>query len=150
MVNETGNGRIVVGVDGSEPSKRALAWAIGQARLTGGSVAAVTSWHLPVAYGWVPPADIDWEGEAAKALTEAVQAVAGNEPSVPIETVVVEGNPAEVLVKASHGAQLLVVGNRGHGGFTGLLLGSVSQQCVHHAHCPVVVIHDEAAAHGAA
>ncbi|MCO5971655.1 universal stress protein [Actinoallomurus soli] len=150
MTNEAGNGRIVVGVDGSEPSKRALEWAIRQARVTGGSVEAIASWQLPTAYGWVPPADVDWEGDAAKELTEAVRAVAGDQPSVPIRSTVVEGNPAEVLVNASRDAELLVVGNRGHGGFAGLLLGSVSQQCVHHAHCPVVVIHGDAPEHGSA
>lgn len=63
------------------------------------------------------------------------------EAPIPVSTLVAEGNAARALLDASEGADLLVVGSRGHGGFTGVLVGSVSQQCVNHAKCPVVVVH---------
>jgi nucleotide-binding universal stress UspA family protein len=136
--------RIVVGVDGSDSSKAALRWAIRQAKLTGGSVDAVTAWHYPSTYGWAPIADgaVDIEGEAKKALTEALNEVSGLDPEVSVRPQVIEGHPAEVLLRAARGADLLVVGSRGHGGFTSALLGSVSQNCVLHAHCPVLVLRD--------
>jgi nucleotide-binding universal stress UspA family protein len=77
---------------------------------------------------------------AREALGQAIAAVADLAPGVDIRPVVVEGNPARALLDAAKGADLLVVGSRGHGGFTEALLGSVGQHCVHHADCPVVVI----------
>jgi len=77
---------------------------------------------------------------AEKELTEAIREVAGPDPDVTINPVVVQGWPAEVLLEASEGADLLVVGSRGRGGFTSALLGSVSQNCAHHATCPVLII----------
>ena len=77
---------------------------------------------------------------AERVLREAVERVRSDHPSVAVETTVIEGPPARVLVDMSADADLLVVGSRGLGGFSGLLLGSVSQQCVHHAHCPVTVV----------
>jgi len=139
-----GERRIVVGVDGSGPSKAALRWAIRQAKLTGGSVDAVTAWHYPSTYGWAPVADgaIDIEGEAKKILTEARAEVSGLEPDVPVEPVVAEGHAADVLLRRAREAELLVVGSRGHGGFASAMLGSVSMNCVLHAHCPVLVLRD--------
>lgn len=136
--------RIVVGVDGSDSSKAALRWAIRQAKLTGSTVDAVAAWHYPSTYGWAPIADgaVDIEGEAKKALTEALNEVSGLDPEVPVRPQVIEGHPAEVLLRAARGADLLVVGSRGHGGFASALLGSVSQNCVLHAHCPVLVLRD--------
>lgn len=136
--------RIVVGVDGSQPSKAALRWAIRQATLTGGSVDAVTAWWYPPGYGLAPTAsgEPDFETEARKSLTEALGEVSGLEPDVPVRPLVYEGHAAEVLLRAARGADLLVVGSRGHGGFTSALVGSVSLNCVLHAHCPVVVLRD--------
>ncbi len=135
--------RIVVGVDGSAPSKAALAWAIGQARLTGAEVEAVIAWDYPAAYGYrVPVAQPDWEDLATRALADAVADVPGSGDQVQIERKVVEGNAAAALTDASAGAELLVVGSRGHGGFVEAMLGSVGQHCVQHARCPVVVIRD--------
>ncbi len=141
----TGQERIVVGVDGSDSSKAALRWAIRQAKLTGGSVDAVTAWHYPSTYGWAPIADgaIDVEGEAKKTLTEALIGVSGLAPEVPVRPLVLEGHAADVLLRAAMGAELLVVGSRGHGGFASALLGSVSLNCVLHAHCPVLVMRDK-------
>lgn len=135
--------RIVVGVDGSESSKQALRWAIRQAELTGGSVDAVTAWHYPSTYGLAPVADgADLEGDAKQILTEALAEVSDLAPEVRVEPLIAEGHPATVLLQAAKGADLLVIGSRGHGGFTSALLGSVSLYCVLHAHCPVLVLRD--------
>jgi len=138
--------RIVVGVDGSPSSIGALRWAIRQAELTGAAVEAVIAWHYPIptgGYGFAPTGmatSFDFEENAGKVLAEAIGTACGPGGSVPVHARVIEGNPAQVLLGASDGADLLVVGSRGHGGFTEALLGSVSQHCVHHARCPVVVI----------
>ncbi len=138
-----GGRRIVVGVDGSGPSKAALAWAVRQARLTGAVVEAVIGWEFPTTYGYpVPVSDVNWEELAENVLADAVAEVAGAAGQVEISRKVAEGNAAQVLLDASAGAELLVVGSRGHGGFVEALLGSVGQHCVHHATCPVVVIRD--------
>lgn len=134
--------RIVVGVDGSESSKSALAWAIRQAMLTGSVVEAIIAWEYPGAYGYAFPAvdDADFEKIATQALAEAIADVARADEPVTITTAVVRDNPARALLNASTGASLLVVGSRGHGGFVEALLGSVGQHCVQHASCPVVVV----------
>jgi len=140
------NGRIVVGVDGSPSARDALTWAIRQAELTGASVDAVIAWHYPVmasGYGWAPPSameDTDFAGIAEKVLAAEVADSVDPASGVRITTVVSQGNAAEVLLEAARGADLLVLGSRGHGGFAGALLGSVSQHCVHHAPCPIVII----------
>jgi nucleotide-binding universal stress UspA family protein len=137
--------RIVVGVDGSPVSRAALRWAVDQARLTGATVDAVIAWQIPESMSrqeWAPLlVDEPRLGVLAETeLTEAISEVAGQEPDVTINPVVVRGWPAEVLLTAAEGADLLVVGSRGRGGFTSALLGSVSQNCVHHATCPVLII----------
>lgn len=135
-------GRIVVGIDGSEPSKAALRWAVRQAELTGAAVEAVTSWELLPSYGWyITPQQIEEvETTAAKTLQTTIEEVAGDRSEVTIIRRVLRGHAARVLLDAADGAELIVVGNRGRGGFAGALLGSVSQYCVQHAACPVVVI----------
>ncbi len=138
--------RIVAGVDGSAPAQAGLRWAIRQAELTGGSVDAVIAWEYPAAYGGYGMApvgvadDMDFASCAAKTLAEKVAAAAGPDCPVRVRAQVTEGNPARVLLSAAEGADLLVVGSRGHGGFAEALLGSVGQHCVHHARCPVVII----------
>ncbi len=134
--------RIVVGVDGSEPSTRALQWAAGQAKLIGAQLQVVTTWEFPPTLGWAPPypSDFDPDKDARKALTETVDRVLGPDPEVTVQLTVTEGHPAFVLTEAARGAQLLVVGSRGHGAFAGMLLGSVSEYCASHAPCPVVVV----------
>ena len=137
--------RIVAGVDGSESSLAALRWAVRQAELTGATVEAVIAWRypvLPVPVGPAPAAVIasaDFEKAADKTVTDAIHAVAGSGSNVQVRAQAREGNAAQVLIDAAAGADLLVVGSRGHGGFTEALLGSVSQHCVHHAQCPVVI-----------
>ena len=138
--------RIVVGVDGSGSSKAALRWAVRQAKLTGASVDAMIAWHYPASaggYGWAPigvGTAFDFKENAEKVLADAIGTACDPGSGVPVRARVVEGNAAQVLLDAADGADLLVVGSRGHGGFTEALLGSVSQHCVHHARCPVVVI----------
>ena len=133
----------MVGVDGSVPSKAALAWAVKQARLTGATVEAVTAWELPATYGYpVPVPAMDYGGLAAEVLADAIAEASSPGEPVKIRSTVAEGSAARVLLDASAGAELLVVGSRGHGGFVEALLGSVGQHCVHHATCPVVVIRD--------
>jgi nucleotide-binding universal stress UspA family protein len=135
-----GTGRVVVGVDGSPSSEQALAWAVKHGDLVGRPVDAVIAWDFPVAYGVAPGNEIDFHGEAAQVLEKSVQNVLGAEAGR-IRQRVLRGHPARVLLHAADGAELLVVGCRGHGGFVGMLLGSVSQDVVAHASCPVVVIH---------
>ena len=134
--------RIVVGVDGSDQSKAALAWAVREAALTGATVDAVIAWEFPANYGYPVPAPpvLDYPGLATKVVARAVAAVLSTDERVIVSPQVVEGNAAQVLLDAAAGADLLVVGSHGHSGFVGALLGSVSQHCVHHAACPVAVI----------
>jgi nucleotide-binding universal stress UspA family protein len=132
-------------VDGSPPSVNALRWAARQAELTGGTLDAVIAWEFPMVaggMGWAPVSgidDTDYSELAAKALRAALDEV-NPPPGVCVHQVVVEGNPAQVLLDAAKDADLLVVGNRGHGGFADALIGSVSVRCLHHATCPVVVV----------
>jgi len=132
---------VVVGVDGSAPSRAALRWALDQARLSGSRVRAVIAWEVPVHTGWSLTGHEDFAGAAGKLLGEAVQEALGFEaPDAEVIETVLPGHPAQVLIDASTHASLLVVGSRGHGGFAGTLLGSVSQLCAQHAHCPVVIV----------
>ncbi|MEO7194409.1 MAG: universal stress protein [Pseudonocardiaceae bacterium] len=139
--------RIVVGVDGSEPSKHALAWARFLAQATGSGIVVVAAWQAFTGYGWMgvglAPMPADWNpaDDAEKALVATVDDVFGGHRPPGLEIMVREGNPAQTLLKQSEGARMLLVGNRGHGGFSGLLLGSVSAACIAHATCPVLVLH---------
>ncbi|WP_030565031.1 universal stress protein [Streptomyces aureocirculatus] len=142
MVTQAGERRrIVVGVDGSPPSRAALRWAVRQARVTSSVVESLIAWDYPTTAGWPPlPLPDDFESTFGKTLSEAVAQVTKDEPGVEIRQAVIDGNAAKALITAAQGADLLVVGNRGHGAFTQALLGSVSQHCVHLAPCPVVVV----------
>lgn len=144
-MSETMEKTIVVGVDGSEHASRALAWAIEEATLRQAPIRIVTAWHVPpMAYGStgfvVMPGPIDKSirDVAEKAAAEAADSVRA--AGLEVETSVAQGQAADALIEASEQAGLLVVGSRGHGGFVGLLLGSVSAQCGHHAKCPLVII----------
>jgi len=136
-----GHGRIVVGVDGSRWSRKALVWAANEAKLRGDSLEVVTAWHVPPQpYPAIPT--YDFEGAAGETLDRELDAVVG--PGAPDVVRRVEcGFAAQVLIEASRGADLLVVGSRGHGEFVGMLLGSVSRHCTARAHCPVVVVRGE-------
>ncbi len=128
---------VVAGVDGSAQSEDALRWAAGQAALTGAELHAVIAWQLSEIYGYTGR---DYAADAAEVLQKAVSDTLGPDPGIPLVTEVVEGHPAQVLTAMCRDADLLVVGSRGHGAFEGMLLGSVSQHCVQHACCPVVVV----------
>ncbi|GAA1220726.1 universal stress protein [Kitasatospora nipponensis] len=133
--------RIVVGVDGSPSSKDALRWAVDQAQRTGAVVDAVACWTFPTVYGLgMTGLDTELPDATGKMIAQTVAEVVGDAPPVEVRESVVLGNTAEVLLARAEGAELLVVGSRGHGGFSGALLGSVGQHCVQHAHCPVVVV----------
>jgi nucleotide-binding universal stress UspA family protein len=148
MIGGPGAGadRIVVGVDGSANSEQALRWAARIAADFGARLQAVTAWDFPASYGFGSvPQDWDPAGDMRKVLDETVRAVFGDQPPAGFQRQVREGNAAMVLIEASQGAMMLVVGSRGHGGFAGLLLGSVSANVAEHAPCPVLVIHGDQA-----
>jgi nucleotide-binding universal stress UspA family protein len=130
---------VVVGVDGSAHSQRALAWAVDYAKLSGAPLRVIAVWDVTGTLGgqvWLN--DVDFQQRAEQQLDEAVaQTVPAD---VVHERAVVQGHPAEVLTRESHQAQLLVLGSRGRGGFAGLLLGSTTGYCSHHAGCPVVIV----------
>ncbi|WP_308364849.1 MULTISPECIES: universal stress protein [unclassified Streptomyces] len=137
---------IVVGVDGSDHSKEALRWGVAQAKAIGGRVHAVMSWEWntnPFAVGAGAQEDLATAEEAARRkLADTVAESVGTSPGVPVFRRVEQGTPAQVLVDASAEADLMVVGTRGHGGFKGALLGSVSQQVVQYAASTVVVVRE--------
>ncbi len=155
-------GAVVVGVDGSPGAGEALRWALAEARLRKVPLRVVHAWTFGYAgapaggYGslayigslaWTGP-DVGQLGRAAGELLErAISEAVGETADVEIERQVVEGGAAAVLVGAAAEDDLLVVGSRGHGGFSDLLLGSVSQQCVHHSRCPVVVVRSSESRH---
>lgn len=128
--------RIAVGVDGSEAGERALAWAATEAARSGALLEVHTAYEP--GYEFATPEDIRRSME--RTIEAARERVAEIAPQVTVTSCVHEQSPAAALIEASHGAHLLVVGTRGLGGFKGLLLGSVSQQCVSHALCPVTVV----------
>lgn len=134
--------RIVVGIDGSEPSKQALRWAARLAPVEGATIEAIAAWEIPMSFdrfvllaGYSPREDVE------KALTECVDDVFGSERPADLRLTVTEGNPAQVLLRAAEGAHLVIVGSRGHGGFIGVLLGSVSSRVAELSPCPVLVVH---------
>jgi nucleotide-binding universal stress UspA family protein len=138
--------RIVAGIDGSESSASALRWAIRQAGLTGATVDAVIAWHYPdltssgMAFGAMEPTYGFFRENAEKIAADAISTALDPASDAPVSAHVAQGHAAQVLLDASVDASLLVVGSRGHGGFTEALLGSVSQHCVQHALCPVVIV----------
>jgi nucleotide-binding universal stress UspA family protein len=145
------DGGILVGHDGSECAQDAVKWAAALARRAGLDLHVLRAWSMTTAPrpstwepGYVPPLN-DWEQAVLDELTRHVRAI-GIDPSVRVTCHVVHRAPARGLIEAAAHAQLLVVGARGRGGFRGLLLGSVSDQCVHHAPCPVTVVRTGAAA----
>jgi nucleotide-binding universal stress UspA family protein len=145
------NGRkIVVGVDGSEHSDRALAWAIEEAKLREARLQVVSVWHVPAlvygAPGFTPPIGPDvgkaFRDVASETATAAAQTA--RDGGVEADVEVDQGQTVDKLLEAAEGADMLVVGSRGHGGFSGLMLGSVSAQCAHHAPCPIVIVRPRA------
>ncbi len=141
--------RIVVGIDGSEASKHALRWALFLAQPAGWTVEAIIAWSPLATYGWMGAGYVqmprEWNpaDDAEKALVAAVDEVVGAHRPPTLQLTTLEGTPVHVLLEQSRAARMLVVGSRGHGGFAGLLLGSVSAACSEHAACPVLVVHGD-------
>jgi nucleotide-binding universal stress UspA family protein len=142
---------IVVGVDGSDGGASALEFAASEAALRKARLRVVSAWEIPVAAyggGFGPPLDPETQDafrvRGEQVADDASAAVKRLQPSLDVEAVAVPGHPADVLLEQSADAALIVVGRRGLGGFKSLLLGSVSQQVVHHAACPVVVVNQPA------
>jgi nucleotide-binding universal stress UspA family protein len=135
-------GRFVVGVDGSEASVEALRQAQRLAVPLGAKVLATACWEDPQVYAGYVAMGIDrFEERVMMVLQDAVEQAFGQETPANVIPRVVRGHPRDALIDASRHADMLVVGRRGHGGFGGLLLGSVSSACIAHAHCPVLVVH---------
>lgn len=142
-------GRILVAVDGSAASKEALRTAAHLATMTGATIDAVNVWDYPFAYaygeghargmgmesGWSP------ENGAHKMLTATVDDVFGPDRPAGLQTTLIHGHAVEQILKQAEGASLIVIGSRGHGGFAGLMLGSVSMKCAAAAKCPVLIVH---------
>jgi nucleotide-binding universal stress UspA family protein len=143
---------VVVGIDGSPGSLVALQWAAEAARLRAVPLSVLFAWGdlgaqlARTTRGGREPTEADERGAALALIDESVLGALGPQPRVEIVRMAEPGEATPALIEASKTADLLVVGSRGRGGFTGLLLGSVSQQCIHHAHCPVAVIREQAAA----
>jgi nucleotide-binding universal stress UspA family protein len=144
---------IVVGVDGSEGGAAALEFAVGEAARRDALLRIVSAWQIPAtAYGsgFAPPLDAEtfdaFRVRAGQVADDAVTAVKKLQPELHVEALTVSGQPAEAILDQGADAELIVVGRRGLGGFKSLLLGSVSQQVVHHAGCPVVVVPQPASA----
>ncbi|CAM3812094.1 universal stress protein [Nocardiopsis rhodophaea] len=141
-------GRIIVGVDGSEPSRRALEFGFRQAHAVGAELVAVCAWQPMAAFasamGPVPPEAFDdgaIEAAARRTAEEELREPSAQYPDVIVDVRAVRAHPVVALLEEATPADLIVVGSRGRGGFTGLLLGSVSQSILHGAHGPVAIVH---------
>ena len=140
--------RIVVGVEGSGYARAALIWALEEAHPRGAVIEVVACYspaYVPAApdLGYVPLDSFDLAAEVEKMQGEVIESAIeasdfGNE--VEVRRVLQKGRPADTLMTAAEGATMLVVGNRGRGGFAGLRLGSVSQAIAHHSPCPLVIV----------
>ena len=143
--NNRTNHQIVVGIDGSDSSKNALQWAARLAPSLGATIHAVVAWEYPIVFGLEGGMPGSWRPDetAKEILNHTLNAVFGNERPAGLKGSISQGHPTFVLLDASKGAEMLIVGSRGLGGFAGLLLGSVSSACAEHAKCPVLVVHGE-------
>ena len=130
---------IVVGVDGSPSSQRAVRWAAQQATLTGATLRAVSSWRWPNYITILPPG-VDLAADTRRTLDEVLQEALTDSQDVSLTRHVIEGPPGPALLTQAQDATLLVVGAQGRAAFPGMLLGSVAEYCVRHGSCPVVVV----------
>jgi nucleotide-binding universal stress UspA family protein len=145
---ETPSGPVAVGVDGSAAAQRALALGFDEAQRRGCGLLAVRSYPVPMPpYGMdLPPLPYDQDTarrDAARDLDATLTPWRDKYPTVPVQTLTEPGSPAKTLVDVSSDAALLIAGSRGHGALIGSLLGSVGQQLLHHADCPVMIVHPE-------
>jgi nucleotide-binding universal stress UspA family protein len=138
-----GRSHLVVGVDGSPSSIEALKRAARMATALDADLLAIAAWSYPPMYGGSPAINWSPEDDARQILADSVKTVFGEEPPAWLHLDVHQGGAAQVLVEASNGAEMIIVGSRGHGGFAGLLLGSVSTAVAEHAHCPVLIYHGD-------
>ncbi len=138
--------RLVVGMDGSPHAQAALEWVATLAEATGQPVEVIATWEWPTGFGanLVATADYDPHADAEALVADAVRSARTRHPRVTFVPLVERGRPSTVLVDASSGADLLALGSRGHGELSGVLIGSVTEHCVAHAHCPVLVVRNGA------
>ncbi|MHB1613243.1 MAG: universal stress protein [Actinomycetes bacterium] len=140
------DGGVVVGEDGSPGAGRAVRYAVAEAARRGAVLHVLRAWSIisaPRPPTWEPtfvPSLPEYEQAVADDLESALAELVDPDARVTVQAHVVHGPAAQALIEASTGAEVLVVGSRGRGGFAGLLLGSVSEQCVRHARCPVLVV----------
>ncbi|GAA3352974.1 universal stress protein [Saccharopolyspora gregorii] len=132
---------VVVGIDGSDESGRALRWAADYVTKVGGLVHAIAVWHQPVQFGYrLPTPDSELEARARELLDGTTEAVQREFPDVDIRPRLIRGHVVDELVGLSPQADMMVLGNKGHGAFTGMMVGSVALKLVHHARCPLLVV----------
>lgn len=141
--------RIVVGIDGSEASRRALGWAAQEAKLRGAVLRVVHTWQAAYAApGPTPQMDPKYSGDAveterriAEGLVEReLDAIESHLAGVRVEREVAQASPAKILLAAAEGSEILVLGSSRHGALAGVVLGAVGQECIQHAPCPVVIV----------
>lgn len=145
VVRDSGGGPVVVGLDNSRHSRAALRFAFEAAALRQTELVAVQVWREPEEIPVIPMTDdeiADQDAEARRELSEQLAGWSDQYPAVPVTQIGERGHPVVALTFLGRGAQLVVVGHRGRGGFTGLLLGSVAAGVLHHATCPVAVVRD--------
>ena len=130
---------IVVGVDGSSSSQRAVRWAAQQAKLTGSTLRAVSSWRWPN-YITIMPPGVDLASDTRRTLDEVLEEALTGSEDLTVTRHVIEGPPGPALLTQAQDASLLVVGAQGRAAFPGMLLGSVAEYCVRQGSCPVVVV----------
>lgn len=150
---DTATGPVIVGVDHTDHSEHTIGAAFEEAVRRGCGVIAIHAYELPAAYGLMAMSVLPYKPEdihaaEAAALDNAVQPWREKYPEVQVETLVARGTPGRVLVDVSSNAGLVVVGSRSHGGVTGTVLGSVGLQLLHHADCPVMIVHPTDASDG--
>lgn len=143
MNEQDGPARIVVGVDGSDESRLALRWAARIAALEQATIDVVGVYDRPALVAWnIAPFSESGADSLRTIVTDTVAQVLGQPPPAGLTVHIEQGRPAPALLAAAKGARMIVLGSRGHGGFAGLLMGSVSTQVAEHAHCPVLVVHE--------
>ena len=139
--------RIVVGIDGSDTARHALRWAVEEARLRAASLEVIHAWHIPYVGGYPYSAaafdPTTFEDAARATLDAAFDGIDTAGLAQPVDRILTSGGAASAILEAAKGADLVVLGSRGLGGFSGLLLGSVSHQVAHHATCPLVIVPHE-------
>lgn len=134
--------RIIVGVDGSPSANKATEWAAQEADLRGATLELIHAWNYPnLGYGGYVAVLEDFEKDASTVLEAVTAAVREAHPTLILISTLVQGPTAQTIIDKASQADMVVVGSRGKGGFSGLLLGSVGQQLVHHCQAPIVIIH---------